>query len=1212
MKKFITILSIILFIIAFSCATIWFAPYILNINIIKQKILTKVEHKLNAKVNIGYIKWIWLPFSHIELIDTTYRQKSLKIDIPNIIIYPDISEIFLGKVTISKIVFIQPNIEIFNLNFKSKNKSTSIRFPAKNISIKNATIIWHSDFKNIKRTFYFRKFNLKAKLDNTLYLNLNCLPPEAEFLSLKAKLNINKHNYSGNFKIINLKAHKIFLPYISRQTIMPIKAILNINGIFSGNSTKVFNAAIKGQLPCLVLKRQNNYLNISCGNIDLDIHKHNKILNIIVNKINLINPKMALAGKINIYKFSKYSINVIGKNIDLTTIRKQLITLWGKQKVVETICNIVRGGTAEIASFRFFGDINDLKNINKLHINAKISNGQIYIPYGHLNLTNISGNLKIEDGILIAQNISAKLKDNYATKGTLLLGLHGDLNDLFHLELNLNSNLSQLKNILPRVIPNQQFNHELSLFSNITGRAIGSLYLGESLKHIKYRIIIKKAKASFIYKRLYWPIQINDINLFIDNYIIKWSNLNTMFGSEHIFNSSGSITLNPIPWINIYQCNAFIKIDNILKYLKHYPLILSKLHKIITNITGNISIKDLKLNGPIKHPSNWLYTIDILSNSCKFSSPKLPGLLSIKKCNFILNNNKLDILELVGKDNNTPININGYLMWENTTRLSGSLTISGILNRAITNWLKEKNWIPIDYFPSFPLNIKKLFIHWDYNNNVKLNGHFVKVIDSNNRINISLNLKTSKNKLELNNLKIQNTKLSQLLSLSLIINRDTKSIKLTWDGCLDNRTLNSILLQNNLLHGQIKGSYFISYNKKLNSYKFLGTLTGNKIIWKWGTSIPLYLEYLSISGNNSTVTINNLSIKFPDKNKLELAGMLSFLNSTIKLHLICSSNYLTSKTLELLNSSLTSDNNDNNANKLKISGNLSFYINRYKYFSKDKKYFIFKELTGKVYFLNSKDIRIYIEHTWLCNLAISGCIYPKTYCCKSKICNLDINNHKKLCYLWIRTIKGRKNNFNDILTCLNIKQDMISGNLNINIKLLGNPKCWHKGTIHIWSTKGRIYKLAVLAKILSIINFTDLITEGVPKLNKKGFGYSKLDIKGKIINNKLKLQQAYVKGEGLNIFATGWINIKDWNADLTVLVSPFKTIDIVLKYIPIVGEIIGGKNRTFITIPIGIKGPINNPKVKPLPISAIGKGLLGIVKRTLGLPVIVIKSIKDL
>ena len=76
--------------------------------------------------------------------------------------------------------------------------------------------------------------------------------------------------------------------------------------------------------------------------------------------------------------------------------------------------------------------------------------------------------------------------------------------------------------------------------------------------------------------------------------------------------------------------------------------------------------------------------------------------------------------------------------------------------------------------------------------------------------------------------------------------------------------------------------------------------------------------------------------------------------------------------------------------------------------------------------------------------------------------------------------------------------------------------------------------------------------------------------------------------------------------DVTALIAPLKTIDFFIKKIPIVRDILGG---SLISIPVGIKGSLENPNVTPIPPSAVGSGLLGIIKRTLQLPVKIIQPV---
>ena len=76
--------------------------------------------------------------------------------------------------------------------------------------------------------------------------------------------------------------------------------------------------------------------------------------------------------------------------------------------------------------------------------------------------------------------------------------------------------------------------------------------------------------------------------------------------------------------------------------------------------------------------------------------------------------------------------------------------------------------------------------------------------------------------------------------------------------------------------------------------------------------------------------------------------------------------------------------------------------------------------------------------------------------------------------------------------------------------------------------------------------------------------------------------------------------------DLIVLVAPFKTLDRIVAVIPLIGHILGGK---LISIPFQAKGDLSNPQVIILPPTAVGANVLGILERTLKLPITIIQPV---
>jgi hypothetical protein len=71
-------------------------------------------------------------------------------------------------------------------------------------------------------------------------------------------------------------------------------------------------------------------------------------------------------------------------------------------------------------------------------------------------------------------------------------------------------------------------------------------------------------------------------------------------------------------------------------------------------------------------------------------------------------------------------------------------------------------------------------------------------------------------------------------------------------------------------------------------------------------------------------------------------------------------------------------------------------------------------------------------------------------------------------------------------------------------------------------------------------------------------------------------------------------------------VAPFKTVDRLVKFIPLIGHILGGK---LISIPFKAKGELTDPDVIPLHPTAVGSEVLGILQRTLKLPITIMQPV---
>lgn len=156
-----------------------------------------------------------------------------------------------------------------------------------------------------------------------------------------------------------------------------------------------------------------------------------------------------------------------------------------------------------------------------------------------------------------------------------------------------------------------------------------------------------------------------------------------------------------------------------------------------------------------------------------------------------------------------------------------------------------------------------------------------------------------------------------------------------------------------------------------------------------------------------------------------------------------------------------------------------------------------------------------------------------------------------------------------------------------------------QGRVGFKAESGRIYKFRVLSKIFAFLDVFSVFRGKLPDLATEGLSYSSMEAEGTIKNGVLELEKGVIHGSSLVIVVQGNVDIVRQRLDLTVLVAPFRTLGIVISYIPIVGYIFGG---SLVSIPLGVRGPLDKPTVTPLPPEAVGKQLLGLLERIVKLP----------
>jgi hypothetical protein len=123
---------------------------------------------------------------------------------------------------------------------------------------------------------------------------------------------------------------------------------------------------------------------------------------------------------------------------------------------------------------------------------------------------------------------------------------------------------------------------------------------------------------------------------------------------------------------------------------------------------------------------------------------------------------------------------------------------------------------------------------------------------------------------------------------------------------------------------------------------------------------------------------------------------------------------------------------------------------------------------------------------------------------------------------------------------------------------------------------------------------------------EKGLVYKEIIANIKLDNGLLSIKDEnplIIRGKDLDMFFVGDYQLSDKYINGIVTFTTFRTINQIISSIPVLGWIIGGKEKSFTGLSFRIKGKIDNKMTAyPVPITSLGKGMFNMIKRTLTSP----------
>ncbi len=1245
-KKIINLLikSLLIF-SALIVVMMMIAPHLINLEMVREKIEHTVSKEIGGEIKYRRLDLSYFPRPHIVVHKVEILiPDSFTIKMHRMKVYPKIWPLFLGSLQVGivtleyadyfmKLPQISPEAaqpeQLASFNEIVKAISKAVRgLP----EFKLPQLKLRVDFGKMTLVDPFgRQFKLKEvqaayqRRPNELDFSIRCKSNLWDQIDVNGSLNPSDFKGKGHIRLSRFRPQALmaYLLPDSALQVTDTKANLTIDVELDGTGN--LEAVVDGAVPILALSRAEEQLIIRGGRVQGKIQIGDKTVAISLTEMGFDFPRLEASGMFSYDEnLQDIQLAINGSRIDAASVRQVALGLVGESETIRNIFKIIRGGYVPWMTVRIQGRrIAELGMLDNIVIKGRMTQGKIFIPGAGLNLDHVIGDALISKGILYGENLEAMMGNSGGRNGKMALGLNQDLAP-FQLRIGVNADLSQLPPVLGRVVRDGDFLNELALIKDVKGTATGILTLGDDLASLKAEVQASNIHLTARYKRIPYAIEIDGGQFNYGGTRLAFDDFNANIGKSSLLNPSIAVDWTATPSLSVNSKSAKLNLDELYTWLLSFEVFKKNLNNI-SGLKGEVAVNNLAIKGPLFSPMNWHFQTRGVVNKLILTSEKLSNSLQIGRGRFTWQGTKITFNGVNAAMGKSSIQrVSGDVNWTKapvfSTRTGRALLHLEDISPLIFSY---KNIPPaLDRFK--PISGSLAFGSMTVSGPVS-KPSFGQVTFSADIEQLDLHSKGLPGPLRVDKGKIswrKNRFVLEEIDASLgnsTISRFTAGFDLGKSPTFEVHSQSMALVADEVY------PWLLSFKKNEPFLEDFSVTKGKVFLSGLDLKGPLHLPaqwHSAMTGNMKNLVlisdalgdplkVNNGSFHLTTETTPQAARNRVRMNATDlawgENHLTLTGEMVVSENVTLLDLILTADaidwdqvdnifhyaeikSKDPNSrlSKRDFQGTLKVQADNFNYET-----YSVSPLKADLSF-KPDNVVITVNEAVVCSISFQGQLKVKEQTLEIFLVPTAVNQMLA-----------------PAVACFTDQKNLAMGTFDLNGQLLSKSKPAEflksmTGEMTFSAEKGRIYRFGLLAKILSILNVTEIYRGEVPDLIGEGFAYHDMTIRADLEGGKLIMQECAIDGVSMGIACEGNIDLSEKKLDLTVLVAPFKTMDRIIKFLPLIGHILGGK---LISIPFSAKGDLADPDVIPLHPAAVGSGVLGILERTLKLPITIIQPV---
>ena len=879
-----------------------------------------------------------------------------------------------------------------------------------------------------------------------------------------------------------------------------------------------------------------------------------------------------------------------GSGLDVADLRKTLLSFAGDEPVVRAIFGIVRGGTLTSFTFASSGTSpGDLVALERMSIRAAVEGATVRIEGPGLELADARADVALEGGTLTAENAAARVGKSQASGGRVLVGLRkGD--DRLRVEASVKANLAEVPAILARAIPRGAFREELALVKGLEGSARGSITIGGRKSALETSVSVSEMRFSATYGRIPWAVRVDGGTFAFDGKSVGVSRLSGNIGRSTFSGLSARLRLSREAVLERASGSIEVSLEDLLEGARSIrgaaPLVQS-----LGRLGGSVHVELQRLAGPLARLGEASLVASGTFEEVLFESSSLPP-LSIPSGRFALSDDAIRVTDSELRLLDASLRVSGALTgWRGGARAVES-TVDGEAGPEAVRWGWERAALPAEFRPAAPVALRGVRLSLPGGGALSLAGDFVVAGGP----LLALDLAGDGKRVDVRNLAVSDGD----SRASMALKRHDEAFDLRFEGRLAASTLAKVFPGRTWSGGAVEGDV-----RALVPPASLAGLVADGTLTAAGVEVPtpagpVTVERLDLRAAKSRLDVVSSSLVL-DGQRFSAAGSATLGGDAIVLDMDVATGDVAWPRVENVLARL-----GDSAKKKKdapaaagtaapkpsiaaapagpaIRGDVRVSLDSFAYGT-----VVWKSVLGDVLF-EEGGVRAAVRKADVCGISTTGEVQFLPGGAIAVDARADATGP----------------DVSVPIVCLGLEKSPGTGSYEASVHVKGEGAASEllrtiRGPLTFKAAKGRIGKANLLTRILGVLNATNVFGGDSATRVGQAIAYDEISLEGEVAGGNVAIREAALKAPTITMAATGTVGFLDRSLDLTVLSHPLSTLDKVVQAVPVVRHVLG---TNFLAVGVKVTGTFGDPKVNITPAKDIGKGVVGILERTVTLPV---------